>query len=153
METEVLERVDGVRACVFTLGGDGFAIEVRCAREVVVVDDVTIVPRGPSYLVGVANLRGRVLSIVDIRALLGLAPRPVGRGTRVLVVQAGSSQVGVAVDAVLGLTSFDELLPLGEAARRAYGEFGVGLARHGDGVVTLLDAERTLEALKRGGGD
>jgi purine-binding chemotaxis protein CheW len=153
METEVLESVGAVRACVFTLGGDGFAIEVRFAREVVVVDDFTIVPRGPSYLVGVANLRGLVLSIVDIRALLGLAPRPIGRGTRVLVVQAGRSQVGVAVDAVLGLTSFDEVLPLGEAARGTYGEFGVGLGRHGDGVVTLLDAGKALEALQRGEGD
>jgi purine-binding chemotaxis protein CheW len=153
METGLLEGVGGARACVFTLAGEGFAIEVRCAREVVVLDDFTIVPRGPSYLVGVANLRGRILPIVDIRALLGLAPRPVGRGARVLVVAAGSSQVGVAVDAVLGLASFDELLPFGEAAQRAYGEFGVGLARQGDGLVRLLDADRVLEALKRGGGD
>ncbi len=153
METAVLESVAGVRACVFTLGGEGFAIEVRYAREVVVIDEFTIVPRGPSYLVGVVNLRGLILSIVDIRALLGLATRPVGRGARVLVVAAGSGQVGVAVDAVLGLTSFDEVLPFGEGARRAYGEFGVGLARHGDGLVKLLDAGKALEALKRGGGD
>jgi purine-binding chemotaxis protein CheW len=153
VERGVLEAVAGVRACVFTLGEDGFAIEVRCAREVVIVDEFTIVPRGPSYLVGVANLRGLILPIVDIRALLGLAPRAVGRGTRVLVVAAESSQVGMAVDAVAGLTSFDEVLPFGEAARQAYGEFGVGLARHGDGLVKLLDAGKALEALKRGGGD
>jgi purine-binding chemotaxis protein CheW len=153
METEVLESVGAVRACLFVLGGDGFAIDVRCAREVVVIDEFTIVPRGPSYLVGVVNLRGLILPIVDIRALLGLAPRPVGRGARVLVVEADSSQVGVAIDAVVGLASFDEVLPFGEAARRAYGEFGLGLARHGDGLVKLLDAGKTLEALKRGEGD
>jgi len=155
MTTEVLERAGAgaARACLFGLGGERFAIEIRRAREVVVVEELTTVPRGPAYLVGVANLRGHILPILDVRPLLGLASRPVGRGSRVLVVDPGSGQVGLAVDAILGLESFDGVAPLGEAARRAYGELGVGTVRHEDGPVTLLDVGRVLDALKRGGGE
>ncbi len=153
MSTEALETLatGTVRACLFVLAGERFAIEVRDAREVVVVEEFTIVPRAPAYLVGVANLRGFILPIVDVRPLLGLPARAVGRGSRVLVVDPGSGQVGIAIDAILGLEAFDEVVPFGEAARRAYGEFGVGLVRRGDGPVTLLDVGKVLDALKRGG--
>jgi chemotaxis signal transduction protein len=153
MSTGVLESVGAVRACLFVLGGERFAIEVGTVREVVVVDEFTIVPRAPGYLIGVANLRGLILPILDIRPLLGLPPRPPGRGARVLVVEAGSGQVGVVLDEVVGLTAFAEVLPFGEEAPRAYRQVGVGLARHGDGLVTLLDAARVLQALKRTGGE
>jgi purine-binding chemotaxis protein CheW len=149
MTTAALESIGAVRACVFVLGGERFAIPVRSAREVVVVDDLTIVPRTPSCLVGVTNLRGLILPIVDIRPLLGLASHPVGRGVRVVVVEAGSGQVGMAVDAVLGLTSLDAVAPFGEGARRPAGGVGVGVAKEGDGLVTLLDVAAILEALKR----
>jgi len=155
MTTEVLERAGAgaARACLFGLGGERFAIEIQRAREVVVVEELTTVPRAPAYLIGVANLRGLILPILDVRPLLGLASHPVGRGSRVLVVDPGSGPVGLAIDAILGLESFDEVVPLGEAARRAYGEFGVGMVKHRDGPVTLLDAGRVLDALKRGGGE
>jgi hypothetical protein len=58
---------------------------------------------------------------------------------------------GLAIDAILGLESFDGVAALGEAAPRAYGELGVGMVRHEGGPVTLLDVARVLDALKRGG--
>jgi len=140
-----------VRACLFWLAGKRFAIEVQHAREVIVLDEVTIVPRAPAYVVGVANLRGLVLPILDIRRRLGLAPRPVGRGTRVLVADGGAGQVGIAIDAVMGLESFDEVLPVGEAAGSADAELAAGLLKRGDDPVMLLDVGRVLDALKSGG--
>lgn len=140
-----------VRACLFVLAGQPFAIDVASAREVVIVEEFTRVPRAPSHLVGVTNLRGYILPIFDIRPLLGLPSLVPGLGTRVVVTEAASVQVGIVIEAVLGLESFDEIVPFGDAVRREYGEFGVGLLRRGEGVVTLLDSARLLEALSRGG--
>jgi purine-binding chemotaxis protein CheW len=151
VSTEVLESAATVRACLFVLAGQRFAVDLRCAREVVVVEEFTIVPRGPAYLVGVANLRGYVLSIVDISSFLGLPPRPVGRGTLVLVIEAASAQVGVPIDAILGIESVEEILPVGDSARRTYGELAAGLMKSTDRVVTLLDAANLLTALRRDG--
>jgi purine-binding chemotaxis protein CheW len=153
MTTETVERAGpgAVRVCLFGLGGERFAVDIRRARELVIVDELTAVPRAPAYLNGVANLRGRILPILDVRPLLGLAARPVGRGSRVLVVDPGSGQVGLTIDAILGLESFDEVAPLDEAARRSRGEFGAGTVKHQDGLVTLLDLGGLLDALKRSG--
>jgi purine-binding chemotaxis protein CheW len=140
----------GVRACLFLLAGQAFAIEVRHAREVVIVEEYTIVPRGLSHLLGVTNLRGYILPIFDVRPLLGL-PAPAARDeTAVVVVAVGDAWVGLVIERVLGLESFDEVAPLGDMARREHGEFAVGLLRRGDGLVTLLDPVRVLAALDHG---
>jgi chemotaxis signal transduction protein len=153
MTTETLEPSEArpVRACLFGLSGERFAIAIGRARELVIVDEVTRVPRGPTYLIGVANLRGRVLPIVDVRPLLGLAVRPVGRGSHVLVVDGGSGQVGLTIDAILGLESFDRVAPPDEGTRRACGRFGVGTVKHTDGPATLLDVGGMLDALRAAG--
>lgn len=141
-----------VRACLFVLAGQPLAIDVASAREVVIVEEYTIVPRAASHLVGVTNLRGYVLPIFDVRPLLGLPFRAIAHDeTPVMVVEAGSVQVGIVIEKVMGLESFDEVVPFGDAVRREYGEFGVGLLRRGDGIVTLLDPVKLLEALDRGG--
>jgi purine-binding chemotaxis protein CheW len=144
------EAPAGLRACVVSLGNELFAVEISHAREVVVLEEHTTVPLAPPHLVGIANLRGQVLPIVDVRPLLGLLPRRVGRGSRVLVVATGPYQVGMAVDGVVGLEVFGELVPLGAVARRQYGELSTGFVRHGDRLVALLDTTRALEMLRSG---
>jgi purine-binding chemotaxis protein CheW len=149
-EPPVAEAPAGLRACVVSLGSELFAVEISHAREVVVLEEHTAVPLAPPHLVGVVNLRGQVLPIVDVRPVLGLLPRRVGRGSRVLVVAAGPDPVGVAVDGIVGLEAFGELLPLGALARRQYGTLATGFVRHGDRLVPLLDTARTLEMLRSG---
>jgi purine-binding chemotaxis protein CheW len=144
--TAVVTAEAGLRACLFSLAGELFAVDVRRAREVVVFDDFTLVPRAPAHVLGVANLRGYVIPILDVRLLLGAPPRPAGRPLRALVVDRAGVQVAVAVDDVLGLEYFEERVPE-EVARRAHGEFGEALLRRGDRLVTLLDVSKLLETI------
>jgi purine-binding chemotaxis protein CheW len=60
------------RACVVLLGGRPFAVDVTDAREVVVLETTTPVPGAPAAVIGVMNLRGNVLPVVEARPLLGL---------------------------------------------------------------------------------
>lgn len=150
MSTSVLEQTQAVRACLFQLAGESFAVEVRWAREVVVFEDYTVVPRAPAHVVGVANLRGSIIPILDVRALLGLPGHQISRGGTALVIGEGGVQVALAIEGILGLESFDEVVPFGEAGRKEFGEFGVGLLRRGERMVTLLDVPKLLEALRIG---
>jgi purine-binding chemotaxis protein CheW len=136
------------RACLFSLAGEDLAVDVKHAREIVVLDGYTVVPLAPPHLIGVANLRGYVLPIVDLRLVLGLPAHRVGRGSKVLVIGTGSLQVAMVVDAVLGLEWFGEPRPLDETARGRFGALAVGLLPQGDRWVTLLDAQKVLEALR-----
>ncbi|MDE2179500.1 MAG: purine-binding chemotaxis protein CheW [candidate division NC10 bacterium] len=153
MSASVLEQTQAVRACLFQLAGESFAVEVRWAREVVVFEDYTVVPKAPAHVVGVANLRGSIIPILDVRAILGLPGyQKVGRGSTALVISEGGVQAALAIEGILGLESFDEVVPFGEAGRKEFGEFGVGLLRRGEGLVTLLDVPKLLEALRIGAG-
>jgi purine-binding chemotaxis protein CheW len=139
------------RACVFTLAGARFAVDVRSTRELAMFHDITRVPCAPTSLVGVANLRGTVMPIVDIRRLLDLpAERSGGGSVRTLVLRADALQAAVVVDAVLDLEPFDEIAPVedGDRAGDAPGRrFTAGYVTWDGERVGLLDAPKILEAL------
>lgn len=133
------------RACVVVLGGRRFAVDVADAREVVMLDTTTPVPGAPAALLGVMNLRGSVLPVVEARPLLGL---PVRAATdRALILADGARRAAVLIEAVLGLTTLDGIRPAAEprANRLTLGE----LDADSGGRATLLDGRAVLAALRR----
>ncbi len=148
--TATLDAPRAVRACLFGLGGSLFAVDVGHAREVVVLEEFTVVPLAPSHLLGLTNLRGYILPILDVRALLGLRAQPVTHGSRLLVLDGGGGQVGVGIDSVQGLESFDRIVPFGDADQRQYGAVGLGVVERDGRLATLLDVPKVLEALHVG---
>jgi chemotaxis signal transduction protein len=99
---------------VFTVAGRQLAADIRHTREVVALPDRTPVPRAPAHVLGVANLRGYIVPIVDIRHLLGSPagpPSEAARTPRTIVLEGDGAQIAIAMDEVLGLESFDEVLP------------------------------------------
>lgn len=139
------------RACLFALAGARFAVDVRSAREVVLFDEITAVPRAPRHLVGVANLRGTVMPIVDARELLGLEGSRSGRTVRTLVVRDGAVQAALVVDTVLGLESFEDVVPADSPA--AAGLSGprpliAGWIQWVGETLPLLDVPKILTALR-----
>ncbi|OLB98687.1 MAG: hypothetical protein AUH30_07165 [Candidatus Rokubacteria bacterium 13_1_40CM_68_15] len=147
--TTAVETLIGLRVCIFTVGAEPFAFDLRRVREVVVLDELTAVPAAPPQIVGVANLRGDVLPIVDPERLLGAAIRRAGRRRRALVVVGGGAHVGLLIDDVLGLETFDDVLEIGDATRQPYVACALGRLRRSDGLVTLLDADKVMAALRR----
>lgn len=130
----------GGRACVVLLGGRPFAVDVTDAREVVVVDATTPVPGAPPSLIGVMNLRGTVLPVVEARPLLGLPVRT--RCDRALVVADGERRAAIVIEAVLGLTALDDVQP-------AAGDVAAAAVADEPSRATLLDARAILAAIRR----
>jgi chemotaxis signal transduction protein len=133
-----------------TLAGYRFAVEVRYAREVVVVDEYTIVPLAPSYLLGVANLRGNIMPVVDVRPLLGMAPAVAGHEVRALVIERDAVKIGLLIDEVLGLEPLDGPLPADDGDIAGAEGVIAGRLQWDGGDVTLLDVRALLAAM---GGD
>jgi len=147
------EAAPALRACLFALAGSRFAVDVRSAREVAVFDDITSVPRAPRHLIGIANLRGTVMPIVDVHEVLGLPASRPGRGVRTLVLRDGQLQAAAMVDTVLGLEPFDEVLPPdARSATRARGPraFVSGWLTWAGETLPLLDVPRLLAAVRIG---
>jgi chemotaxis signal transduction protein len=145
------EATPGPRACLFALGGTRFAVDVRNAREVVLFDEITSVPRASRHLVGVANLRGTVMPIVDVRGLLGLPDSRLGRSLRTLVVRDGAVQAAVVVDAVLGLEPIENVVPIDsptDARVRGPRPLMTGWIEWAGETLALLDVPKILAALR-----
>lgn len=148
------ETTPALRACLFTVSGARFAVDVRSAREVALFEELTPVPRAPRHLVGVANLRGTVIPIVDAGPLLGLSGLRAPRSVRTLVLRDGPLLAAMVVDAALGLEPFDTLLPPdapGVSRDRVPSRFLSGWLTWTGELVPILDAGRLLAELRSGG--
>ena len=144
MSASALEGATGSLVCLFELAGRTFGVDISRAREARVFDDYTVVPLAPPQLIGMTNLRGAIIPIVDLRVLLGL---PASEGTiHALVVEANAVRVGLAVDRVVGVESLDEPLEPGEDIAETAG-LQRGRLRRGDDAVPILDVGKIVESL------
>src|SRR5215813_13504069 len=82
-------------AIVVMLGSGRFAVDLESVAEVGRAPAVTRVPGLPSWLAGVANWRGRILPVIDLRTLLGADPTPLDERGRLLVLSDGKVVVGM----------------------------------------------------------
>ena len=94
-------------AVVVRLGSGRFAAELSAVAEVGRVPALTRIPGAPEWLRGVANWRGRLLPVLDLRSLLGAQPGPLGMTARLVVLAVDGMSAGVLVDAVEGTGALD----------------------------------------------
>lgn len=92
---------------VVRLGGGRFALPMEAVAEVGRTPGVTRVPGTPSWVKGVANWRGRILGILDLRDLLGLPAGDIAREDRLVVLARAGSMVGVVAERVDGVIDVD----------------------------------------------
>jgi purine-binding chemotaxis protein CheW len=127
---------------VFEVNGDDYALPLAYVDEVVRMVAVSPVPAAPDWLAGVVNLRGRVIPMIDLRPLLGLAPADPDPSAVFVVASKGDRVVGVLADAVAEVLT----VPAAEIERPKEMTEGEGIvaavARSARGVVLVLDLDR-----------
>lgn len=138
------------QAVVFALGSEFYGVNIRVVKEVVKSDTyrITPVPRTPTFVRGVTNLRGRVIPVMDLRERLGMAPTEADRpGGRIAVVETeAAGTVGMMVDGVSEVLRVQSgaveppLVPGGGGET----DLTQGIVRVGERLVTLLDVDRVL---------
>ena len=130
----------------FVLGREEFGIPVTQVREVIRVADITRVPHAPPHVRGVANLRGRILAVVELRSRLGLAPADPTPRSRIVVVDLRGRVLGLLVDAVSQVTKVPEasVVAAPEDVRSAEADYVTGVARWQSRLIILLDLEKAL---------
>ena len=94
----------------FRIGRETFGVPISLVHEIVRVPEITSVPEAPAYVEGVINLRGKIVSIVDLRKRFGEKEITQNKKNRILVVEVEGKMVGLIVDAaseVLRMSSAD----------------------------------------------
>jgi purine-binding chemotaxis protein CheW len=97
-------RQDGetLEVIEFTLAHEHYAVEMAYIREVYALKDLTPVPCTPSYILGIINLRGQVISVTDIREFFDLPKKEISDQFRVLVLKNANMELGILAESVLG---------------------------------------------------
>lgn len=136
----------------FLLAGELFAIPILSVQEIRGWEKVSRIPRGPSHVLGVINLRGAVVPVLDVRSRLGMEPREVTPTTVVIVVRIGDQPnaptVGCVVDAVSDVANIalDAVRPAPDVCGTIDHHFISGVSTIDDRLVMLIELGRLIDA-------
>lgn len=84
----------------FCLDNETYGINVMGVQEVLRYTEIARVPGAPGYVLGIINLRGKVVTVMDTRLRFGLKPADVNEDSRIVIIEADGQVIGILVDAV-----------------------------------------------------
>lgn len=131
----------------FLLGDGTFGLDTTLIQEVVKLGEVTPVRHAPGYVAGIRNLRGRIVTVIDLRIRLELPIIDLGPETRILIADWKGEPVGLLVDAVSDTTEVaaEDLLPPPLNLHGVQMQKMLGVFRCGDRLAALLDPVAILD--------
>ena len=131
---------------VVGLNGEYFGVNLDMVREFTGIRHLTPIPCSPGHIVGNMNLRGNILTLVDIRGLLDLPVVPLKEDSQVIVAGTGELSAGVVVDQVYDIIYLDpeNLGPVPTAIHQAGDKYLEGTAPHGGRMMTILNLAHLL---------
>lgn len=149
---EETNTVSSQQYVTFALGEELFGVEVTRTREILSLTPVTKVPQTPDYLLGVINLRGQVVPVVDMRLKLGLTAGEETEDTCIIVVDVQvdgeTITVGALADAVREVLDIhsDQIEPPPRLGTRLNTEFINGMGKVDEEFLILLNVDKVFSS-------
>ncbi len=135
---------DSIQVVVFALGKEQYAVAARFVESIYPLESITPVPCTPAFVRGVVNLRGRILSVVDLHHFMGLGSVQIDEDSQVIVVNAAGLEVGLLSNEVrsVGPLVLRDLRPALPTTARVATEYTRGVTAD---MLVLLDIEALLK--------
>ena len=130
----------------FMVGRESFGVEIGKVQEIVTVPEITRVPDTPDFIEGIINLRGKIVSVVDLRKRLKFDGAERNKKNRILVTELDGKVAGLIVDEVSEVFKLDpnSIEPPPEMVSAAGVEYITGVAKVAENLIILLDLTRVL---------
>jgi purine-binding chemotaxis protein CheW len=144
---EVESSASGERQIVaFSLGTETYGVDIASVREIIPIQRIVSVPRAPSFIEGIINLRGRVIPVLDLRKHFGFEQKKGDPNQRIVLVEAGSESIGVIVDAVSSVLRIpdDSVEAPASVIVGPEIEYINGIAKIDKDLVVLLDLTKII---------
>ncbi len=135
------------RQCVtFRLDDEIYGINVMLVQEVLRVTDIAPVPGAPGYVVGIINLRGNVVTVIDTRMRFGLSPREMDDATRIVIIETEKQTVGMVVDSVSEVVNIysNEIESAPNVGNDETARYIEGVVSRGEHLLILVDLNKLL---------
>ena len=143
----------GGKYLTFALGREEYGLQILKVREIIGYMDITAVPRTPGYVRGVINLRGQVISVIDLRAKFAMEAREKTEETCIIVVEIRGDggrklSTGIIVDKVKEVLNIpgDKIEDAPTFGAAVTTDFILGMGKMGGSVKILLDIDKVLSA-------
>jgi purine-binding chemotaxis protein CheW len=129
----------------FSLGTETYASHVVNVLNILEMTQITKVPKAPEYMLGVINLRGTVLPVIDTRMKMGITQTEITKDTCIIVLEINVDNeklyVGSIVDSVKEVLEIDphEILPPPNIGNKFKSEFITGMYKRGEGFIMIVN--------------
>ncbi len=153
MAEEQQKRQDAelMQLVTFSIGEEEFGVDILKVQEIIRTMEITKVPRAPHFVVGVINLRGKVIPIIDLRKRFGLTSREHDKHTRIIVIEINNMIVGFVVDSVSEVLRIpaSTVEPPPPVVAGLESEYISGVGKLEDRLLILLDLDSLLSGEER----
>jgi|JFJP01.1.fsa_nt_gi purine-binding chemotaxis protein CheW len=140
------DDIQGMLLVIFGLNGAWYGLEASQVQEVILVEDNTIVYHSPSYVRGIINLRGKIVTVLDLETKVGLPAHPVQVDSRILIVPWQQEQVGLLVEVVAEVVSLsrEQIDPVPMNISDGLRHFLSGVCKIDNRLIGIIDLEKVL---------
>lgn len=130
----------------FRLGDELYGVNVMQIREVLRYTEITPVPGAPFYVLGIINLRGNVVTVIDTRTRFGLSLAEVDNNTRIVIVEVDKQVLGMQVDSVAEVIYLKEaeIEKAPSVGNEETSKFITGVCNKNNELLILIDLERMI---------
>jgi len=130
-----------MKSIIFTLCNKEYGLDITHVQEVIRVRKFIPVPESADFVEGVMSLRGKVITLINLRKKLGLTAKDVGKTDRIIVAQIKDHSIGVVVDTVLGVLSIDPAIVTNPDDTLKNAAYLKGIAKVGPRLIMMMDLE------------
>lgn len=130
----------------FRLDSETYGINVMQVQEVLRYSEIAPVPGAPPYVIGIINLRGNVVTVIDTRQRFGLAPDHITDQTRIVIIEAEGQVLGILVDSVSEVVYLrqSEIESTPNIGNDEKGRFIRGVCNKNDELLILVELDKML---------
>lgn len=130
----------------FKLAGETYGVNVMQVQEVLRYTEIAPVPGAPEYVMGIVNLRGNVVTVIDARFRFGLEPGEITDNTRIVILEAESHVVGILVDSVAEVVylRLSEIETAPNVGNEESARFIQGVCHKNSELLILIELDKLL---------
>lgn len=130
----------------FELEGETYGIDVMAVKEVLRYQEIAPVPGAPDYVLGIINIRGKVISVISTRQRFGLQNVEADDNARIMIVEIGDYVIGIVVDSVAEVVYIkrSQIDTTPSTGREEGSRFIQGVCQRGEQLLILLDLEKMI---------
>jgi purine-binding chemotaxis protein CheW len=147
MQKERLEKKEDTKILVFRVADEELGLDISCVREVLRPQEITPLPKTPSFIEGVINLRGHIVALIDLRKRLTTKEMGEETNKRIIICRVNRLIVGLTVNSlreIVGLSK-EDIKPLPEVvSMQMDAEMISGIAKVDERIIPILNLEHIL---------